>query len=145
MKRSAQATWRGDGMSGVGALSTVSGAFDHQPYTFKSRFISEDGRAGTNPEELIAAAHAGCFAMALAFALTAAGFPPLELQCESEVEMRSQDGQFTITGIALNVAARVPGIEESEFYALALSAKETCPVSKALAGTPITLRAELIS
>src|ERR1700677_3567031 len=95
------AGWQGGGLHGNGALTTQSGAFDNQPYSFKTRFQSEDGKAGTNPEELLGAAHAGCFAMALSFALSGAGTPPQQLETKAEVSLKQTDGKFKISGIHL--------------------------------------------
>jgi len=144
MKRTSTARWQGDGKTGTGQLSTQSGVFKEQPYSFTTRFVSEDGKAGTNPEELIAAAHAGCFSMALSFMLSGASHVPESLQTDASVELRFVDGHFEIAGIALNLKAKVPGIDAAKFQELASAAKANCPVSKALAATPITLLAELI-
>lgn len=143
MRRYAKAVWRGDGMTGTGRLTTNSGALSHLPYSFKTRFESEDGRLGTNPEELLGAAHSGCFAMALSFALSQAGFPPQELAVEAVVEIDKADGGFAITGIGLSVSASVPGIDPARFEQLAGEAKANCPLSKALAAVPIQLQTRL--
>ena len=142
MLRTAQAVWNGTGKDGTGTLTTPSGALQAQPYSFKTRFESEDGRAGTNPEELIAAAHAGCFSMALAFQLQTAGFTPDELRTTATLTIASQGGGFAITAIQLDLTARVPGIDEARFQALAAEAKANCPVSKVL-NAEITLDAKL--
>ncbi len=142
--RKSTAVWRGNGMEGQGALTTQSGAFDKQPYSFKTRFASEDGRAGTNPEELVAAAHAGCFAMALSFGLTGAGFPPEELDVTATVRMASEGVNWSVVGIELALEAKVPGITPDAFQEAAESAKKGCPISKALAAVPITLSAKLV-
>lgn len=144
MIRKSTAKWQGDGRSGKGALSVQSGAFTDQPYSFEARFESEDGKAGTNPEELLGAAHAGCFAMALSLALTEAGFVPDELRVTAAVEIAKADGGFAITQIALDLEGRVPKIDRAKFEQLANAAKEGCPLSKALAATPITLSAKLV-
>jgi osmotically inducible protein OsmC len=144
MIRKSTAVWQGDGAHGQGTLSTQSGAFKEQPYSFKTRFQSEDGKAGTNPEELIGAAHAGCYAMALSFALSEAGHAPAELRVTAGVDLSKVDDGFAIKGIALELEARVPGIERAKFEELAEKAKKGCPVSKALAATPITLSAKLL-
>lgn len=144
VKRTSTARWQGDGKTGTGHLSTQSGVFDQQPYSFNSRFVSEDGKAGTNPEELIAAAHAGCFSMALSFMLSGKGHVPELLQTEATLELRFVDGHFEIAGIALNLTAKVPGIDPATFQELAQAARSNCPVSKALAATPITLVAQLV-
>jgi osmotically inducible protein OsmC len=143
MHRSAKAVWRGSGPEGQGTLTTTSGALREQPYSAKLRFQSEDGRAGTNPEELIAAAHAGCFAMALAFRLTNAGHPPEQLDAEAKVELVKKDAGWTIPAIELVCTAKVPGIDPAKFQELAADAKANCPVSKVLAGATITLNATL--
>ena len=133
------AEWKGDLPSGAGTFTagdTISGG-----YTFKSRF--EDG-PGSNPEQLIAAAHAACFSMALSSALTKAGNPPDSVQTEATVTLRPVDGTPTITKVALVTVGRVPGIDEAAFIELAQGAKAGCPVSRALAGVPeITLEASL--
>lgn len=144
MKRNAKATWRGDGLTGTGHLDTQSGALKGQPYSFQTRFVSEDGMAGTNPEELIAAAHAGCFTMALSFGLSGAGYTPEELTTTAEVEVVKGESGFSITGIALNLRAKVPGIDKAKFEEIAQGAKAGCPVSRALSAVPITLTAELL-
>ena len=142
MLRTAHAVWTGTGKDGTGHLTTPSGALKEQPYSFKTRFESEDGRAGTNPEELIAAAHAGCFSMALAFQLEAAGFTPDELRTVANLTMAQQDGGYAITAIRLDLSARVPGINQARFQQLADEAKANCPVSKVL-NAEITLNATL--
>ncbi len=142
MKRKATAVWKGSGKEGRGTLTTPSGVFDEQPYSFKMRFENESGRAGTNPEELIAAAHAGCFNMALAVQLSNAGYEPERLHADAHVKLEKQDGGFAITAVHLELSAKVPGISEEEFMKLAQAAKEGCPVSKVL-NAAITLEAEL--
>src|SRR5258706_13420607 len=144
MIRKSNAVWRGDGLHGNGALTTQSGAFHDQPYSFKTRFQSEDGKAGTNPEELLGAAHAGCFAMALSFALSDAGHAPQELRISAGVDLVKVDTGFSIKTIALELEARVPGLDAAKFQAIAEAAKQNCPVSKALSATPITLSAKLL-
>ncbi|MEM9966295.1 MAG: OsmC family protein [Asticcacaulis sp.] len=144
MKRTATAQWRGDGQTGAGTLSTQSGVFNAQPYSFKTRFGDEDGKAGTNPEELIAAAHAGCFTMALSFALAKAGFTAELLETAADVEIQPSDGGFSVTGITLKLKANIPGIDQAQFDELAKGAKENCPISKALSAVPITLEANLV-
>jgi osmotically inducible protein OsmC len=144
LKRTATAIWQGNGLEGKGALTTQSGAFSSQPYSFTTRFASEDGKAGTNPEELIAAAHSGCFAMALSFGLSGAGHPPDELKVVATVKADREGVNWTITGIHLDLQARVPGITAEAFAEAARLAKEGCPISKALAAVPITLDARLV-
>ncbi|HMS01619.1 MAG TPA: OsmC family protein [Gemmatimonadaceae bacterium] len=143
MRRHAKAVWRGTGLEGGGTLTTPSGVLSEQPYSFKLRFQDAEGRAGTNPEELIAAAHAGCFAMALSFQLGGAGFPPDELAVDARIDMAQGDGGWSITQITLQLEATVPGITSEQFHALANAAKAGCPVSKALSAVPIALEATL--
>jgi osmotically inducible protein OsmC len=137
--RKAEAEWQGDLRSGKGRVSLGSGAYSG-PYSFRSRFESGDG---TNPEELIGAAHAGCFSMALAAGLSAAGHAPERIHTAATVEIERQGEGFAITRIALATEARVPGIDEATFRQQAETAKANCPVSKALAGTRIELQAKL--
>ena len=144
MIRKSTAVWRGDGLHGKGELTTQSGVFNNQPYSFQTRFQSEDGKAGTNPEELIGAAHAGCFAMALSFALADAGVKAEELKVTAAVDLQKVEGGFAIANIALNLEAKVPGLDAQKFQTLAEGAKKGCPISKALAATPITLNAKLL-
>ena len=140
MIRKAKAVWRGTGRAGNGNLSTDSGVLAQTPYSFKTRFESEKG---TNPEELIAAAHAGCFTMALAFGLQAAGFNPTELATEAAVTL-DPDGQgFKIGKSALTLRGKVPGLDDAGFARIAGEAEKNCPVSKALNAT-ITLDAKLV-
>jgi osmotically inducible protein OsmC len=143
MIRKSTAVWNGDALHGTGTLTTQSGALLGQPYSFKARFQSEDGKAGTNPEELLGAAHAGCYAMALSFALAEAGHAPAELRVTAGVDISKVDDGVAIKSIALEVEARVPGIASEKFQALAEGAKKSCALSKALAATPITLSAKL--
>lgn len=143
IKRTSEAVWNGTGMEGSGTLSSTSGVLSQTPYSFKARFQNEDGKAGTNPEELIAAAHAGCFAMQLSFMLTGAGFAPTSLNAKSSVEMEQAGAGFKISGIKLVVEGNVPGISAEQFDQLANEAKTVCPVSQALSALPITLDAKL--
>jgi lipoyl-dependent peroxiredoxin len=138
--RKADAEWQGDLRSGKGQVSLGSGAWSG-PYSFRSRFESGDG---TNPEELIGAAHAGCFSMALAAGLSAAGHAPDRIRTQATVEIEKQDSGFAITRIRLETEAKVPGIDEAGFLEQAQTAKANCPVSKALAGTTIELDAKLV-
>ncbi|RAK58444.1 OsmC family peroxiredoxin [Phenylobacterium hankyongense] len=139
MIRKAHAVWRGTGRDGNGELTTDSGVLSETPYSYKTRFESE---RGTNPEELIAAAHAGCFTMALAFQLQAAGFTPTELSTEAAVSL-DPDGQgFKISKSALTLRAQVPGLDQAKFDELARNAEQNCPVSKLLKAG-ITLDATL--
>jgi osmotically inducible protein OsmC len=139
IKRKAEAQWSGSGKEGKGAITTGSGVLSQTPYGFNTRF--EDGK-GTNPEELIAAAHAGCFTMALAFKLSGAGHPPESLTTSAEVSLVQEGGGWTIAAVALNLKAKVPGLARDEFMKLAEDAKATCPVSRVLKAD-ITLSAEL--
>lgn len=143
MNRTSTAVWTGDGKTGHGILNMQSGVFKGQPYSFKSRFEDESGKSGTNPEELIAAAHAGCFTMALAFKLKEEGFVADELKTDASVTMEKIEGGFRFQRIELNLNAKVPTISKEKFDELARSAKETCPVSLALAGVSIHLNANL--
>ena len=143
MIRRSSAVWNGSGKEGKGTLTSTSGVLSSTPYSFAARFESEDGKAGTNPEELIAAAHAGCFTMALSFQLSGAGFVPDELKTEAAVKVEPSEGGFSITSIALKLEAKVPGISQEQFTELANAAKAGCPVSKALISVEITLDAKL--
>jgi len=144
LKRTSTAVWRGTGPKGSGALSTLSGAFKDQPYSTAARFVSEDGKAGTNPEELIAAAHAGCFTMATAFQITNAGHEPTELKTLATVSMEKQDIGWTIVGIPLELEGTVPGTTAEQFQTFAENAKKGCPISRALSAVPITLAAKFV-
>jgi osmotically inducible protein OsmC len=144
LKRRGSAVWNGSGAEGSGRVSTFSGALKDQPYSTSMRFQSEDGRAGTNPEELIAAAHAACFNMALSFQLSGAGHPPEELNTTAVLTMENEGVHWTITAIKLEVRGTVPGIEADKFQELAQAAKAGCPVSKVL-NAEITLDAQLAS
>lgn len=136
----AHAQWQGDLKDGKGEVSLGNGAFKGQ-YSFKSRF--EDGN-GTNPEELVAAAHAACFSMAFSNALATAGFTPTSIKTTAEVTLGKNDTGFAITQITLNTNGVVPGISEAKFHELGLAAKNGCPISKALAAVEnITLNATL--
>lgn len=141
MKRTATANWQGSLKDGRGTLDMMSGAFQGQPYSFKGRFEDESGRSGTNPEELIAAAHAGCFAMQLSHFLAENGTPATNLEVVASVELIPGTG---ITGSALTLKAKVPGIDKAAFDQLANKAKEGCPVSRALGAIKVTLTAELV-
>ncbi len=144
MFRSSNVVWKGSGPEGSGTITTQSGAFKEQPYSVKTRFIAEDGKAGTNPEELIGAAHAACFSMALAFQLTNAGHPPEELKTEAKVEIVKGDAGWGIPSIKLIVTGKVPGVDAAKFLELAETAKKGCPISRALASVPISLDAKLV-
>jgi osmotically inducible protein OsmC len=140
MIRKAKAVWRGTGRDGGGDLSSDSGVLAKTPYSFKTRFENEKG---TNPEELIAAAHAGCFTMALAFGLQAAGFTPTELSTEAAVTLEPEGQGFKISRSALTLRAQVPKLDEAAFNRMASDAEKNCPVSKVLNAT-ITLNAKLV-
>ena len=142
MQRSGSAVWRGGGKEGQGTLTTPSGVLRDQPYSARLRFESESGREGTNPEELIAAAHAGCFSMALAFQLAGAGFAPEELRTDAKLTMERAGTEWSITAVRLELVARVPGIDDAKFQELAAKAKAGCPVSRVL-NADITLDARL--
>ena len=139
--RTAEAEWKGNLLQGQGRMKLGTGAFEG-PFSFKSRM--EDG-AGTNPEELIGAAHAGCFSMAFSATLEKAGFTPKRVHTKAAVRFDKVEGGFAITGIELTTEAEVPGIDQAKFQELAEAAKNGCPVSKALTGTKITLKATLVS
>src|SRR5919106_4410331 len=138
--RKAEAEWQGNLAEGSGRLKVGSGAFEG-PYTFKSRF--EEGQSATNPEELIGAAHAGCFTMALTAQLTRAGQPPTRIHTTAQVKLEKVGESFSITRIDLETEAEVPGMDDATFQKHANDAKQNCPVSKALAGTEIGLTAKL--
>jgi len=144
MIRTGSAVWNGTIKDGSGSLTTPSGVLSGTPYSFKMRFEDETGRSGTNPEELIAAAHAGCFSMALSGQLPRAGFTPESLATSAAVTLEQKDGGFAITKVHLTLEAKVPGITESQFQELAGAAKAGCPVSKVL-NAEITLAATLAS
>ena len=139
MKKTASAVWQGDLKSGKGTISTESGALKDNPYGFNTRF---EGAPGTNPEELIGAAHAGCFSMALSLMLGQAGFTAERIATRAEVTLEQDDSGFTITAIALTLEAQIPDIDETQFQQIANQAKEGCPVSKVLTAR-ISLTASL--
>jgi osmotically inducible protein OsmC len=139
--RNGDATWRGDLPSGSGSIKFASGAYEG-PYTYKSRF--EEG-TGTNPEEFLAAAHAGCFSMAFSNQLAKAGFTPEYVHTTAKVHLDKTDAGFKITKIDLETDAKVPGIDDAKFQEVGANAKKTCPVSVALSAVEITLSARLVS
>ncbi|MDQ1374743.1 MAG: lipoyl-dependent peroxiredoxin [Actinomycetota bacterium] len=139
--RKAEAVWEGTLQEGKGTMKLASGAYEGA-YSFSSRF--EDG-SGTNPEELLAAAHAGCFSMALSGALGRAGFPPEKIETRAEVSLEKQEAGFRITRVNLVANAHVPGIEQAQFDEVADGAKTNCPVSQLFQGADITLDATLTS
>ena len=140
MIRKAKAVWSGTGRDGKGNLTSDSGVLDKTPYSFKTRFENEKG---TNPEELIAAAHAGCFTMALAFGMQAAGFTPTELTTESAVTLEPEGQGFKVSKSALTLQAKVPDLDKATFAKLAAEAEKNCPISKLLKAE-ITLDAKLV-
>ena len=139
IRREATAIWTGAGKDGQGTLTTQSNTLRETPYSFATRF---GDRVGTNTEELIAAAHAGCFNMALAFRLAGAGHAPERLRTRADLSMTQDDAGWRIAAVTLNLSAKVPGLGRDEFQKLADEAKATCPVSKVL-NAEITLKAEL--
>lgn len=140
--RKSKAEWLGDLKTGGGSIAFGSGAYTG-PYSFQSRF--ESG-AGTNPEELVAAAHAGCYSMAFSYALTLAGYAPQKVHTTAAVKLEpAAGGGFSITAIELVMEAVVPGIADEQFQAIAADAKANCPISKALAAVPISLVATLVT
>ncbi|MHC6223219.1 OsmC family protein [Pseudomonas sp. X10] len=141
MKKTASAIWQGGLKDGKGQLSTESGALKHNPYGFNTRF---EDVPGTNPEELIGAAHAGCFSMALSMMLGEAGFTPERIDTIAEVSLDKQDDGFAITAVHLTLKAKVPGASEAQFLEVANKAKAGCPVSKVL-NAKISLDATLLS
>ena len=140
IKRTSKAVWQGDLKAGKGKVALGSGAFEGQ-YSFTSRF--EEGK-GTNPEELIAAAHAGCFSMALSADLSKAGYTVDEVKTEALISMDMVDGGFKIISSKPITQAKVPGISEAEFMKFAEGAKKNCPVSKALGAIDLELDATLV-
>jgi osmotically inducible protein OsmC len=139
MKHKASAQWQGSLKEGSGILSTGSGALVAKPYSFKTRF---EGEQGTNPEELIGAAHAGCFSMAFSMILGMAGFTPEKIATTATISLEPKDGGFAITASHLDVVASIPGIDDATFQDLAGKAKAGCPVSKVL-NAEITMDARL--
>ncbi|MBL0939171.1 MAG: OsmC family protein [Gemmatimonadaceae bacterium] len=142
MIRTGSAVWNGSLKDGSGTVSAPSGVLNNTPYSFKLRFEDESGQNGTNPEELIAAAHAGCFSMALSGQLTKNGFTADELRTSAALTLEQKDGGFAITKVHLTLEAKIPGITEAQFQELAGNAKAGCPVSKVL-NAEITLAATL--
>jgi osmotically inducible protein OsmC len=138
--RTSQAVWEGNLQEGKGTMKFGGGAFEG-PYSFSSRF--ENG-AGTNPEELIAAAHAGCFSMAFASNLTKAGFTPTRVETKATVHLDKGESGFGIARIDLDTEGDVPGIDDATFQQQAEATKSTCPVSRALSAVPMTVTAKLV-
>ncbi len=143
INRKATANWKGTGKEGSGTITTNSGVLNATPHSFLTRFVSEDGKAGTNPEELIAAAHASCFTMKLSFVLNAAGFTADRLECTANVKMDKVGDGMGVVGIHLELKGSVPGISAEQFQACAEDAKANCPISQLLKSVPITLGASL--
>jgi osmotically inducible protein OsmC len=141
IKRTAEAVWRGGGPDGKGTLTTQSGTLSGTTYSAGMRF-GED--KGTNPEELIGAAHAGCFSMALAFGLGGSGHKPEELHTSAVVTIEKEGAGWTVKSSALTLKGKVPGISEADFKKAAEAAKAGCPISRALKGVEITLDATLV-
>ena len=141
IKKPASAVWKGDLKTGKGEISTQSGALKSNPYGFNTRF---EGQPGTNPEELIGAAHAGCFSMAFSMILGGEGFTADEIKTAAEVTLDKEGEGFAITAIKLTMSAKIPNIDQAKFEELAKKAKEGCPVSKVL-NADITLDATLES
>lgn len=141
MKKTASAIWEGGLKDGKGQITTESGALKNNPYGFNTRF---EGQPGTNPEELIGAAHAGCFSMALSMMLGEAGFTAERIDTTAEVTLDKQEQGFAITAVHLILKAKVPGASEAKFLEVANKAKEGCPVSKVL-NAKISLDATLVS
>ena len=139
--RKAEAEWKGNLAEGGGELKLGSGAWSG-PYTFKSRF--EEGQSATNPEELLGAAHAGCFTMALTAQLSRNQITPTRIHTTATVKLEKVGDAFSITSINLETEAEVPGIDDATFQKYALDAKQNCPLSKALMATPVNLTAKLV-
>jgi lipoyl-dependent peroxiredoxin len=140
MIRKAKAVWHGTGRDGGGAVSTESGVLAETPYSFRTRFESEKG---TNPEELIAAAHAGCFSMTLAFVLQGAGYTPTQLDVDAAVTIEPEGQGFRISRSALTLRARIPNLDQAAFAQMVDGAEKSCPVSKVL-NAAVTVDAKLI-
>lgn len=142
--RKATANWKGSGKEGSGTVSTTSGALKDTPHSFHTRFVSEDGKAGANPEELIAAAHASCFTMKLSFVLNAAGLTATELVCTATVTMDKVGDGNQVVGIHLDLKGRVPGTSQQDLERHAENARANCPISILLKSVPITLTSTLV-
>jgi osmotically inducible protein OsmC len=142
--RKGSAQWFGTGLEGNGELNTPSGVLNKTPYNLSRRFENADGKAGTNPEELIATAHAGCFCMALSFQVVGAGFTPTRLATEVTIHLKQEGYDWSFESIDLDLEAEIEGINQEKLVALATVAKETCPVSMALSAVPINLNVKLL-
>lgn len=141
-KRRASATWEGGLQEGTGTLSATGGVLNNTPFSFKTRFASEDGSAGTNPEELLAAAHAGCFTMATSATMGQQGIVPTRLETKSVLTMDMDT--LTVTAIELTLTGSVPGIDQAKFEEIANEAKKNCIISRALSpNIELTLKATL--
>ena len=141
-EKTASVHWEGQGKQGQGKISTATGALKQYPYGFASRF--EDDRRGTNPEEILGAAHAACFTMAFSFACDKAGLTTTDVDTQASVRLSKQGENFVIDRIALTMQATVPGVDDAKFQEIATAAKLNCPLSKALASVPeVTLQATL--
>jgi osmotically inducible protein OsmC len=138
--RHAEGTWQGDLVSGKGTIASETGSIN-LPYSFKTRF--ENDKQGSNPEELVAAAHAGCYSMALSHLLASAGHKPTQVKTRADVTLDKVGEGFKITKILLTTEGQVPGIDDKTFQEFANKAKTGCPISQALAATPIELKATL--
>jgi osmotically inducible protein OsmC len=143
MKRRASAIWQGNLTEGTGTLTSQSGALSNLPYSFKARFQDESGTSGTNPEELIAAAHAGCFAMQLSHFLAENGTPASKLDATATIDLDTSGGGATIKSSTIELVGTVPGIDDAKFKELADKAKAGCPVSRALGAIEVNLNARL--
>jgi osmotically inducible protein OsmC len=141
MKTHGTAAWQGGIKDGKGAISTKSGALKDYPYGFAARF---EGKPGTNPEELIGAAHAGCFTMALSGILGEAGLTAEHMETQAEVTLEKKPEGFTITAIHLTLKAKIPSVDDAKFQELAAKAKANCPVSRLLKAAEITIEATLL-
>lgn len=141
IKRNASAVWEGGLKTGKGHVSTERGVLRDTPYNFSGRF--EEGTTGTNPEELIAAAHAGCFSMAFSGQLEKAGIVPQRIETNAQVKMEKVDDKMTVTGIHLTTVVTAPGADKAKFDEAAQNAKKGCPISRLLASVPITMDAKL--
>lgn len=143
LKRRASAVWQGGLQGGTGSLSATSGVLNDTPYSFKTRLVSEDGQAGTNPEELLAAAHAGCYAMALGATLERNGHVADKLEVQAILTLDTDT--LTVTAVTLNLDGSVPGISDEQFQTFADDAKKNCIISRALSpGIQISLNAKLV-
>ena len=143
LTRRSTATWKGTGKEESGTVTSTSGVLKDMPHSFLTRFVSEDGKAGTNTEELIDAAHASCFTMKMSFVLNAAGFTPDKLECTANVKMDKVGDGNGVVGIHLDLKGTVPGIDAAKFQACAEDAKANCPISQLLKSVPITMSATL--